>query len=103
IEPAFGEDLMRHQRPINKSRELTNGPAKLCQATNIDRGLDGINLCDPNSALFIAQNPAVKKFCKQRGPIVTTTRIGITRAAALPLRFYLNKSSFVSRRAVTRV
>lgn len=102
IEPAFGQDLMRHLRPTEKERELTNGPGKLCQAMNIDRGLDGINLCDGHSALFIAQNPSVEKFRKERGPVITTTRIGITRAAALPLRFYLDGSSFVSKRVTTR-
>src|SRR5438552_9634580 len=54
IEPMFGLKFMRHERPISKERELTNGPAKLCQALSIERGLDGINLCDPHSALFIA-------------------------------------------------
>src|SRR5205823_10407438 len=62
IEPLFGEEFMRRERPISKARELTNGPAKLCQALNIVRGLDGINLCDPHSALFIARNQAVDQF-----------------------------------------
>jgi len=99
IEPRFGEDFMRHQRPILKARELTNGPAKLCAAMKIDRSLDGIELCDRHSALFVAQNPAVHDFRRQSGPIITTTRIGVTRAAALPLRFYLAGSDFVSRHA----
>jgi DNA-3-methyladenine glycosylase len=98
IEPAFGETLLRKQRSVEDRRALTNGPAKLCEAMNIDRGLDGINLCDAHSALFIAQNPTRQKLLKERGPIVTTTRIGITRAASLPLRFYLAKSDWVSRR-----
>jgi DNA-3-methyladenine glycosylase len=99
IEPTFGEELMHRERPVSKARDLTNGPAKLCEAMNIDRSLDGIDLCDPNSSLFIAQNPAANVFRKKFGPLVTTTRIGITRAAALPLRFYLEGSPFVSVRA----
>src|ERR1043166_9307687 len=102
IEPLCGEDLMRHERPVTKARELTNGPAKLCEALKIDRGLDGVNLCDPKSALFIAENPEVERFRQRTGPVITTTRIGITRAASLPLRFYLEGSSFVSQRAVSR-
>ena len=102
IEPFFGKEMMLHQRPVEKERELTNGPGKLCQALNIDRGLDGINLCDPHSALFIARNPQVNKFREQHGPMVTTTRIGLTKAAALPLRFYLGGSEFVSKREAVR-
>ncbi|HHY86353.1 MAG TPA: DNA-3-methyladenine glycosylase [Verrucomicrobia bacterium] len=98
IEPQYGIELMRHLRLAGKDRELTSGPGKLCQALGIDRTLDGIDLCDPNSPLFIAENPEVKRFRKQRGPIVTTTRIGITKAATLPLRFYLDASPFVSQK-----
>src|SRR5437773_3550365 len=56
VEPKWGEEILSKNRPITERRALTNGPAKLCQAMNIDRGLDGINLCDAQSALFIAQN-----------------------------------------------
>jgi len=98
IEPTFGQELLRRQRLVTELRNLTNGPAKLCEAMQIDRSLDGIDLCDSNSALFIARNPRVEKFRKDYGPIVTTPRIGITRAAAMPLRFYLEGSVYVSQR-----
>jgi DNA-3-methyladenine glycosylase len=99
IEPRLGQEFMHRQRPVSKLRDLTNGPAKLCEALNIDRGLDGIDLCNSQTTLWIAKNPDVENFLKKHGPIVTTTRIGITRAAALPLRFYLDGSEYVSRRA----
>ena len=98
IEPMLGERWMQIQRPAVKPASLTNGPAKLCAAMNITRTLDGVDLCDPQSELFIAENPQVEKFRRERGPIVTTARIGITKAAALPLRFYLTGSAMVSRR-----
>jgi DNA-3-methyladenine glycosylase len=98
IEPLFGQQFMRRQRPVSKVRELTSGPAKLCEALKIDRGLDGIDLCDPNATLWIAENPDALNYRKQRGPVITTTRIGITRAAALPLRFYLEGSDYVSKK-----
>lgn len=98
VEATFGEKQMAVHRPATKTRDLTNGPGKLCQAMDITRSLDGIDLCDAHSALFIAENPDIKKFRKEKGPMVTTTRIGITKAAALPLRFYLAGSEFVSRR-----
>ncbi|HEX4263197.1 MAG TPA: DNA-3-methyladenine glycosylase [Verrucomicrobiae bacterium] len=100
VEATFGEQLMSAYRPVGKLRELSNGPGKLCQAMDITRSLDGVDLCDRNSPLFIAENPDVKKFRKEKGPMITTTRIGITKAATLPLRFYLDGSEFVSRRSV---
>lgn len=102
VEATFGEDLMRVQRSVEQTRELTSGPGKLCAAMNITRELDGADLCDSRAALFIAENPDIAKLRRERGPIVTTTRIGITKAAALPLRFYLEGSEFVSRKERAR-
>ena len=98
IEPGFGETRLRQNRPAKKTSELTNGPGKLCQALGITRSLNGVDLCDWHSGVFIAENPKVTGFRRAHGPVVTTTRIGITQAAALPLRFYLAGSAFVSRR-----
>ncbi|MFO1488068.1 MAG: DNA-3-methyladenine glycosylase [Verrucomicrobiota bacterium] len=98
IEPALGKDFMQRQRP-SPANQLTNGPAKLCAAMNITRELDGVDLCDASSRLFIAENPGWKKFRRENGPVVVTPRIGITKAADLPLRFLLSGSRFVSRRA----
>jgi len=98
IEPTIGEETMRHLRPVEAVRDLTNGPGRLCLAMDIDRRLDGVDLCDAQSPLFIARNPALPTFRKEFGPVVTTTRIGLTKAAHLPLRFYAAGSPFVSRR-----
>jgi DNA-3-methyladenine glycosylase len=98
VEVALGEEAMLKRRPVAAPRDLTNGPGKLCLAMAIDRGLDGVDLCDVRSPLFVARNPAVEDFRKERGPVVTTTRVGLTKAAHLPLRFYLEGSAFVSKR-----
>lgn len=97
IEAEFGGDSMRKNRNVVKHIALTNGPGKLCAALDIDRKLDGTNLCDTRADLFIAANPRLKHFRKERGPVVTTTRIGLTQAAHLDLRFYLAGSAFISR------
>lgn len=99
VEPTIGLDLMRQKRVVSNERDLTNGPGKLCMAMDIDRTLEGVDLCDAKSPLFIAENTDLKATLKKLGPIVTTTRIGITRSASLPLRFYLDGSHFVSQRA----
>jgi DNA-3-methyladenine glycosylase len=97
IEPAFGVEEMQKFR-AHKLKNLTNGPAKLCAAMNIDRALNGVDICDATSPLFIARNPRRAALLKERAPIVQTTRIGISRAADWPLRWYLGGSTHVSRR-----
>lgn len=98
IEPEFGLDWMQRQREVEQLKFLTNGPARLCHALDIDRKLDGLDICDAKSPLFIAKNPKNSQAIKDLGPVVTTTRIGITKAAEHPLRFYLSQSPFVSRK-----
>lgn len=98
IEPTFGEDWMRRNRPITTLRELTSGPSKLCLALHIERKCDGAELCALTSDLIVGENPDAKCFVRERGPIITTTRIGLSVAEHLPLRFYLDGSEFVSKR-----
>lgn len=98
IGPTFGEEWMSQQRVVRNREELTSGPAKLCLALDITREHDGLDLCDVNSGLIIAHNGDAKRFVHQHKPLVTTTRIGISIAEDLPLRFYLEKSPFVSKR-----
>jgi DNA-3-methyladenine glycosylase len=97
IEPRFGANAMQQRRAVDML-QLTSGPAKLCQALEITLALDGTDICDTSSPLIIARNPERDSFCAERGPVITTTRIGITKAADWPLRWYLDGSSHVSRR-----
>ncbi|HUD46626.1 MAG TPA: DNA-3-methyladenine glycosylase [Candidatus Baltobacteraceae bacterium] len=101
VEAQFGAEAMRKNRPAPTMIALSNGPAKLCAALAIDRKIDGTDLCDAAAPLFIARNPQVARFRRQRGPMVIDTRVGITRAAHLPLRFFLDGSPFISRRVRT--
>ena len=98
VEAEIGEDLMQANRPVASAVQLTNGPGKLCDAMAITRELDGCDLCSAESPVFIARNEELESFLKERGPMVTTTRIGLTKAADLPLRYYLDGSKFVSKR-----
>jgi DNA-3-methyladenine glycosylase len=98
IEPHFGFDWMRENRPVEKLTQLTSGPGKICVALKIDRSLDGSDLCDAASDVFVAENPEARRFRRQLGPMVTPTRIGLTLAADWPLRFYLAKSPHVSKK-----
>jgi DNA-3-methyladenine glycosylase len=101
VEAQFGVEAMRKNRPVPATIGISNGPGKLCAALAIDREIESADLCDAASPLFIARNPQVAHFRRQRGPIVIATRVGITRAAYLPLRFFLGGSPFISRQART--
>jgi DNA-3-methyladenine glycosylase len=97
IAPKVGLTIMRGFRPVAKDRDLTNGPAKLCAALQIDRSLDGTNLCDSNSPIWIGRVPTLPSHRSRRVEIVTTRRIGISKAIDLPLRFYLKNDPHVSK------
>jgi DNA-3-methyladenine glycosylase len=78
---------------------LTNGPGKFCAALEISREHNAVDLTDPHSPLFLAENPGRAALLNALGPLKTAPRIGITQAADWPLRFYLAGSEFVSRRS----
>ena len=98
IEPTFGIDILQTHRGVLKARDITNGPAKLCAAMNINRELDGVDICNSDSPLFIAQNPDRSTLLATREPLIQTTRIGLSKATDWPLRWYLGGSEFVSKR-----
>ncbi|MBL9167675.1 MAG: DNA-3-methyladenine glycosylase [Verrucomicrobiales bacterium] len=98
LEATHGFELMQQRRPTRRVIDLTRGPAKLCQALGIDRSLDGVDLCSAESPVWIAENPARRSLLRRLGPIQRTPRIGISRAADLPLRFLLSRSEWVSHR-----
>jgi DNA-3-methyladenine glycosylase len=98
VEPMFGIEVMQANRKVLRERDLTSGPAKLCAALQIDRALNGADLCDSQSSLFIARNPRRSTLLEERGPCVATARVGISKAADWPLRFYLGGSTHVSKR-----
>lgn len=101
IEPSFGASWMRTNRPVSDIGNLTSGPSKLCLALDIEREFDGADLCSLKSNLIIAENPELKRFVRDCGPLVTTTRVGLSVAAHMPLRFYLERSRFISKRDPT--
>jgi DNA-3-methyladenine glycosylase len=96
IEPVFGLEWMRARRPGINSSHLANGPGKLCAALEIGRDCDGVDLCQSGGAVFLACNPDLARTRRARGPVQVTPRIGISKAADLPLRFLLAGSGSVS-------
>ena len=90
VEPLEGLALMRRARGACDHRNLTRGPGRLAQALRIDKSFDGLDLCSPQSPLWLGdavQPPA---------EIGVTTRIGLSREAHRQLRFFERGSPFVS-------
>jgi DNA-3-methyladenine glycosylase len=85
---------MRHLRSLSDDaplRLIASGPGRLCQAFGITRSnTNGLDFTDPASPLQIVDDGFHAK------KIVATPRIGISKAAEMPLRFYLDGSTFVS-------
>jgi DNA-3-methyladenine glycosylase len=89
IEPNFGITIMERNRGTERVRDLARGPGRLCEALGIDRQLDGIDLCQAGPLWLGSDGQA-------SGEIGRGKRIGITRAADSPLRFYVQGNWFVS-------
>jgi len=93
LEPLEGLDVMRRHRKGRQGVELTNGPAKLCYALAIDRGLNGADLVS-GSALWIERDRAVANALVASGP-----RIGVRgdeRALTVPWRLWIRDHPYVS-------
>jgi len=99
IEPALNPGVMNQLRPGAVAAGVSNGPAKLCQALEIARELDGVDLCRADSDAFIAGPPDLSRFLAERGPVAATPRVGISVAVDQPWRFVLARSRFLSRKA----
>ncbi|MGB9446900.1 MAG: DNA-3-methyladenine glycosylase [Candidatus Acidiferrum sp.] len=89
IEPLEGINLMKRLRKTDKLVDLARGPGRLAAALQIDRRLDGVDLC-ADGPLWLGT--AVRKTTRIR----TAVRIGITQEVGRLLRFFEADSPFVS-------
>jgi DNA-3-methyladenine glycosylase len=89
LEPIDGVASMEDHRG-KTGKEVTNGPAKLCQAFGIDKAMNGHDLrC---GELRLIPQPALEP-----SSIVRTTRIGISQGKDVPWRFYVKDNEYVSK------
>ena len=97
VQPILGiENMIQNRFPdgnINDKKmvNLTNGPAKLTQALEIDRNYNGIKLSD--DIVYLCDSSHPKNF-----EIGVSKRIGIKKSAELPWRFYIKNNSYVSKK-----
>jgi DNA-3-methyladenine glycosylase len=90
LEPVEGLDIMRNRRPKARSdRDLASGPGKLTQAMGITRKDTGVDMTCGDLVVLARRAASFE--------IAVTPRIGITKCAELPLRFFVDGNRFVSR------
>lgn len=104
LQPVQGEERMRQLRSKGRSlhqlstKDLCNGPAKLCCAMQIDKGLNKVDLSS-SQALWVEAGQEAE--CPRT--VVSCPRVGVDYAgewAGKPLRFYLaDSATFISRGA----
>ncbi len=86
IVPQEGLDTMVQRRNGRTGPTLTDGPAKLCQALDINGAHDGLDLCAPDTQLWIEVGTAVPDH-----QIVTGPRVGLNSVPepwkGIPWRF----------------
>lgn len=88
MEPTSGVDVMRARRGMEDPHLLCSGPGRLAEALALSGAHNGLDLCAPP---FELRPPG------RAVDIVAGPRVGITRAAALPWRYSLRGSAYVSR------
>ncbi len=90
LEPLEGLEEMFRRRPrARKPRDLCSGPGKLTQALGVTLEHYGVDLT--RGPLTVTPGEGVFEAA-------VSTRIGITRSADLPLRFFIRDNEHVSRR-----
>lgn len=93
LEPIAGLERMAANRQIEpwQERLLTSGPGRLAEALAITRQRDnGKDLLSPRSDLRLVDDGFRPEALRE------TPRIGITKAADLPLRYAIANNPFVS-------
>ncbi len=94
LEPLEGIEEMFQLRGIDRSadvRKLTAGPGRLAAAFGITRERDnGKDLTSARSDLYIADDGSPPPC------VLITKRVGITKAAEMPLRYVVEGNRFVS-------
>jgi len=87
-EPLAGIELMEARRGCHNGRLLCSGPGRLARALGVTRLHDGLDLCEPGRLWLAAGRPP-----EAQG---TSVRIGLTREATRPLRFFDAASTALS-------
>ena len=89
LEPLDGIASMRRNRKVQNLRDLTRGPGRLAAALDVDRHLDGIDVCRMGPLRLARDDRAAPETG-------VSERIGLSRETDRLLRFYVRGNPFVS-------
>ena len=89
LEPLDGIPSMQRNRSLQNVRDLARGPGRLTVALDIDRRLDGADLCRMGPLRLARDDIAAPE-------IGVSPRIGLSRETDRLLRFYVRGNPFVS-------
>jgi DNA-3-methyladenine glycosylase len=90
LAPTAGIDLMRERRGVDPERLLCSGPGRLCQALAVTHAHNGLRL-DRRPFRVVARSDDAQRV------VHAGVRIGISKAVAVPWRFVLAGSPFLSK------
>ena len=90
IQPCEGLEIIAARRSPQPPARWTDGPGKLCQALGIDRRHNGLDLCSPESELFVEFGSPIPPENVTIGP-----RVGLNSVPepwkSMPWRFRLTQ------------
>ena len=96
LEPIEGLHTMHSTRNVANPIGLCSGPAKLTQALRIDQAMNGVDLCNYHSNLWIESGGPLPARSIKRGP-----RVGLSNTPepwrSKPWRYWIKDNAFVSR------
>lgn len=84
-----GQDIIAQRRNHQPNQQWTNGPAKICQALNINGNLNGYDICQPAAVLFVESKTDGSPILPLS--VTTTARVGLNNVPepwrSIPWRF----------------
>lgn len=91
IFPVEGLKIIQQRRGKQTRLNWVNGPAKICQALNIDKSMNGADICEPEAVLFVEKGINIPE-----ASVTQTPRVGLYTVPepwkSIPWRFVVDSS-----------
>jgi DNA-3-methyladenine glycosylase len=98
LHPLQGLEVIAARRNGQPPARWTDGPAKICQALDINGSLNGVDLCASQAVLFVEAGPPIPDSAVTTGP-----RVGLNSVPepwkSIPWRFSVNSGFFTTEKS----